>query len=155
MPDLLAGSIMRALDTTATLASVAGTSIDTTSITYTAAVTGGTYADCAVVFVAPTTGRVKIYTSARLINSGATAGTLIVPETRTGGIIGAGTVVETASDGNGVSHYGTTFSRLGATHLLSGLIPGATYNARLLHRTSVATGTASIALRELIVEPAT
>jgi hypothetical protein len=154
MPDLLAGSTVRALDTTPAQASVAGTSIDATIITYGTAVTAGTYADCAVVFVAPTTGRVKIHASARLTNSATTSGSLIAPETRLGGTIGAGTIVEAAADANGASHYGNTFARLGVTHLLTGLTPGATYNTRLLHRSSVGTATASFALRELVVEAA-
>jgi hypothetical protein len=42
---------------------------------------------------------------------------------------------------------------MGATTFVNGLTPGASYNVRLLHRVSANTGT--IALRELIVEPAT
>jgi hypothetical protein len=150
MPDLLAGSTMRALDTTVTVSNIQGASVTTTSTTYT---TSG--ADCAVVFVAPTTGRVLISINARLANS-ATNGTLISAQTRTGGTIGGGTVVEDASDAWCVSHYGgTAFERQGITHLLTGLTPGATYNTRLLMRGSVDTATASYANRELIVWPAT
>jgi hypothetical protein len=147
MPDLLAGSTVRALDTTVTVSNSQGTSVDVTSTTFT---TSGT--DCAVTFTAPTTGRVLIHTSARLINS-STNGSLAAPETRTGGVIGSGTIVDAAADTNAVAHYGNSFSRATSTHLLSGLTPGATYNTRILMRAQGAT--ASIANRELIVAPAT
>ncbi len=153
MADLLAGSTIRALDTPPTEQATHGTGYTINGTTFgTGGVTAGTYADCAVVFVAPTSGRVKIHTSARLINAGG-SGTLVAPETRQGDTIGSGTVIEAASDGLGVAHYGAAFSRAGACHLLEGLNPGAAYNTRLLHR--VSSGTGDIALRELIVEPAT
>lgn len=155
MPDLLPGTTVLGLDTPPTQASAVSGSITATAITYGTAVTSGTYADCAVVFTAPTTGRVKIHTSARLLSSGATSGSLVSPETRAGSTIGAGTIVEAAADGGGASHYGSTFARVGVTHLLSGLTPGAVYNTRLLHRSSVVTETATFALREIVVEAAT
>lgn len=150
MPDLLAGTIVKALDTPPTVFDDQSASFDFTSTTYTTASTAGSYVDCAVVFTAPTTGRVKISTSARLINTTATGGALVAPETRTGGTVGSGTVVDAAADDASTAHYGTTFSRGGASHILSGLTPGSVYNTRLLHRASAGTGSA--ALRGLIVE---
>lgn len=150
MPDLLPGTIVLAADTPVTVSAQQGTSFDATTTTYDVTSTAGGYADCAVVFVAPTSGRVIIHTSARMINSVSTSGTLVAPETRTGGTVGSGTVVESATDNSGASHYGSTFARSGAAHLLTGLTPGATYNTRLLHRASA--NTATIALRELIVQ---
>jgi hypothetical protein len=123
-----------------------------TSTTYTTATTSGTYVDCGVVWVAPPSGRVTITTTARMINATAGSGTLVSPETRTDGTIGAGTSVEGAADGAGISNYSDSFARLSGVHHLTGLTPGATYNTRLLHRASANTST--IALRELIVEPA-
>jgi len=149
MPDLLPGSTVKAVDTPPTVASTQSSTVTTTSTAYT---TVGD--DCAVVFTAPTTGRVMIHTAARMINSSATSGSLIAPETRTGDIVGSGAVVETAIDAIGASNYGNTFARNGAVHLLTGLTPGATYNTRLLMRTSVGADTASFALREILVEPA-
>ncbi len=149
MTDLLAGSPVTALDTPPSVTSVQGTTVTTTSATFT---TSG--ADCAVVFTAPTTGKVKIFTTARMINA-TTSGTLIGPETRTGSTIGSGTVIESASAGNGPSHYGASFARIGVMHLLTGLTPGAVYNTRLLMSTSNAGDTASFANRELSIEPAT
>jgi hypothetical protein len=138
-----------------TVSSLVSSSFDATAITYGTATTGGTYSDCAVVFVAPDSGQVTVYTSGRMVNTGSTTGSLLAPETRLGGTIGVGTVVEAAADTNGASHYGNTFCRAGVTHLLSGLTPGTTYNTRILHRLSTATGdTATFANRELIVQPA-
>jgi len=151
MPDLLAGSQILALDTPPTQSAIGDPTFDLTSATFTTAATAGSYTEVAVVFTAPTTGRIKWTASARLINS-ATGGTLVTCEVREGATIGSGTVVDVAAD-RGPSHYGASFARLGTSRMVSGLTPGATYNARLLHR--VTTGTGSIALRELIVEPCT
>lgn len=150
MGDLLPGTTVKGMDSPPTVSDIEGATVTTTSTTFT---TSG--ADCAVVFTAPTTGRVKIHTSARMINSSTTSGTICAPQTRTGPTIGSGTVVEDASDALGPSHYGNTFSAIGRTHLLTGLTPGATYNTRLLMRSSNSTETATFANRELIVEPAT
>lgn len=148
MTDLLAGSPITALDTPPTATSSSGTTVTTTSTTFT---TSGT--DVAVTFTAPTTGRVLIQTTARMVNTSSTSGTLISPETRTGSTVGSGTVTEAAADTNGASHYGSTFARITASHPLSGLTPGAVYNTRLLMRSSVGTETASFANRELTVLP--
>ncbi len=150
MPDLLAGSIVRALDTPPTQSDVQGTTVTTTSTTFT---TSG--ASCAVTFTAPTTGRVKITVSARMISTGASAGALIGAETREGSTVGSGTVVESASAANGPSNYGTTFARSGTSHVLGGLTPGSVYNSRTLMSSSSGSETASFANREIIVEPCT
>jgi hypothetical protein len=154
MPDLLPGTTVKALDTPATVSSAQSAAVSTTSTAYTT-----TGADCAVVFVAPTTGRVMIHLSARMqVTPGtATSGALIAPQTRTGGVVGSGTLVEDAADQSAASHYGgTAFERQGIWHLLTGLTPGSTYNTRLLMKSSVGgTDTANFAHRELIVSPAT
>lgn len=152
MPDLLAGQVVTALDTPPTVGAAESASFDVAITSFGTASSGGTYNQVAVVFTAPTTGRVKIHIGARMINS-ATSGTLIAPETRAGSTIGSGTVFEAASDAISVSHYGAAFARSGACHFLTGLTPGASYNTRILHRCSSSSGT--IANRELIVEPAT
>lgn len=150
MPDLLAGSIVRALDTPPTEQDTQGTTVTTTSTTFT---TSGT--SCAVSFIAPTTGRVRIHVSARCVNSSATSGTLFSPETREGATVGSGTIVEAASDSIGGSHYGSTFAVSGKTHTLIGLTPGAAYNSRILMRSSAGADTASFANRYIEVTPAT
>lgn len=152
MPDLLAGTTVKALDTPPTVSARGDSSFTATNTSFDVTTTGGTYEEVGVVIVAPTSGRVKIHTSARLLNS-STGGTLVSPQIRTGDVIGGGTEVQSVGDGHGVSHYGNSFARLGATTLVDGLTPGESYNVRLLHRASA--NTATIALRELIVEPAT
>lgn len=152
MPDLLAGTPVQALDSPPTVWAAIADSYDFTSTSYATSSTAGTYADCAVVFTAPTTGRVKISTSGRLYNT-TTAGTLLSPETRVGETVGSGTIVESAADASGIANYSGTFQRQGASHVLSGLTPGAVYNTRLMHKAT--SGTGRIALRELIVEPLT
>jgi len=150
MPDLLAGSTVKALDTPPAVSAAESATFEATSTSYTTTATSGTYAEVAVVFTAPTSGRVKTSVAARLINS-STGGTLVTAEVRTGSTIGSGTVVDSALDAAGCSHYGATFARAGINRMLSGLTPGASYNARLLHRVTANTGTFS--MRELIVEP--
>lgn len=135
----------------ATVSDQQSASFDATSTTFGTTASAGTYAHCGVAFTAPSSGKVKITVGARVQNSSATSGCLITPETRTGSTIGGGTVVEGASDINGYSHYGDTFARGSASHLLTGLTPGSSYNTRILHRASA--NTATFALRELIVEP--
>lgn len=114
--------------------------MQTTSTSYTAAVTGGTLADCAVSFVAPTSGRVLLLYAATLDNSAANL-TYGTPEVRTGSSIGSGTVVLAASDDNAIKVNGTNEARYGTHYLLTGLTAGADYNARMLHRVSGGTGT--------------
>ncbi|WP_433406888.1 hypothetical protein [Streptomyces sp. CA-146814] len=150
MPDLLAGSRHLALDSPPAVAASASASYDATNTGYGVASSAGSYTEVAVVFVAPTSGRVQYSLSARLINSG-TAGSLVTAEVRTGSTIGSGTVVDSPTDATGVSHYGATLARAGISHFLSGLTPGDSYNVRLQHR--VTGGTGSFAMRELIVVP--
>ncbi|MFE7906502.1 hypothetical protein [Streptomyces albogriseolus] len=119
---------------------------------YTTAFTAGSYEHCGISWVAPLSGKVKITVGARVQNS-STAGSLVSPETRLGSTLGSGAIVETPTDSIGFSHYGVTYARGTAAHLLTGLTPGASYNTRLLHRCSVTGETAYFAFREVIVEP--
>ena len=152
MGDLLAGSTVMGLDTPPTESDRGDSSFTATNTVFGVTTTGGTYEEVAVVFTAPTTGRVAIHTAARMTNSGAN-GTLVSPEIREGATIGSGTAVQSVGDGHGVANYTGTFVRAGATTYVEGLTPGNAYNVRLLHRATA--GTATIALRELIVVPAT
>lgn len=152
MTDLAAGTRVQAQDFPPAKNDRQTASFDATTTTYDVTSTAGSYADCGTSFVAPTSGRVVITTSARCINS-STSGTLVAPETRTGGTVGSGTVVESADDSIGCSHYGNSFARVSASHLLTGLTAGSTYNVRLLHRATA--NTASIAHREVVVQPTT
>ena len=140
MPDLSAGTTVLAQDTPPSVTDSEVSFLTTTSTSYTAAAGGGTSADCAVTFVAPTTGRVLLLYAATLDNSGANS-TYATPEVRTGSSIGGGAVTLAASDDNAVRAEGTSAIRYGVHHMLSGLTAGADYNARLLHRVTAGTGT--------------
>lgn len=122
------------------------------------AYTVGDYADCAVVFTAPDTGRVLIHWSGapRSLSDETSPVAYISPEVRVGGVVGAGTVVLIADNARTVRTNLTgpqQAVRAGAAHLLSGLTPGSVYNARLLHRVTSEIG--EFFHRTLIVAPAT
>ncbi|MGH8965045.1 MAG: hypothetical protein ACRDXB_06915 [Actinomycetes bacterium] len=150
MPDLLAGTTVRAMDFPEAVSDRGDSSFSATITTYGTTASSGTYEEVGVAFMAPTSGRILILTAARMTNS-STDGTLVSPETRTGSTIGSGVAWETIGDGHGVSHYGANFARIGVSHFMGSLTPGDPYNVRLLHRVSGGTGT--FALRELTVVP--
>src|SRR5262245_11900447 len=107
MPDLLAGTTVNALDTPPTVNDLETGVFTFTITTYGVATSGGTYADCGVAFVGPTSGRVVLKWRSTLTNSGAAIGTLISPVVRTGGTVGTGTVVAAASDDVAIQNTGT------------------------------------------------
>lgn len=125
-----------------------GTSGTTTSTTYTSTLTGGTA--CGVAFVAPTSGRVLIANSARMINSGANqtyCGFIV----RTGSTVGSGTSVVSEADARALLHTTTAFARFSVTYLVNGLTAGASYNVQQSFR--VAAGTGTYANKEIAVIP--
>lgn len=150
MPDYLPGSTVTATDTPPAVSSVVDPSFTATITAYGTATSGGTYSDCAVTFTAPTSGRVVIHCAARLISTASGNGARVCVETREGSTVGSGTIVDGVGD-RGPSNYNAVFVRVGTSRMLSGLTPGAAYNARMLHR--VDSGSGSFALRELIVSP--
>src|SRR5690606_655625 len=137
-----------------TASTTAPSFLNATSTTYTDAVTGGTDADCGVAFVAPTTGRVKITWFGRMSNSGSST-TFSGTEVRTGSVIGGGTQVpgQGPTDDDSCAVSGTNSITCQSHRLVTGLTPGETYHAWLLHR--VTGGTATINKRRVTVEPAT
>lgn len=156
MPDLLAGTTVRGLDTPPTVTDEQSASFDFTITDYGTASTGGTYVDCAVVFTAPTTGRVLLAYASTLLNS-STNTTAITPVVREGGTVGSGAEVVGADDDNRISMRdagGSPNDQRAGVHLtVTGLTPGNTYNARLEHKVSGSTGTAS--RRSITATPAT
>jgi hypothetical protein len=116
------------------------TSGTTTSTTYTATLTGGTA--CGVVFIPPASGSVMVINNCELSNSGANV-TRCGFVVRTGGSIGTGTVIAAASDARAIRTDGTTTGviRTACTHIVTGLIPGSTYNAQQVFAVSAGTGT--------------
>src|ERR1044071_5530487 len=93
----------------------------TTSTTYTSTLTGGTA--CGFSFVAPPSGKVRIYNNCELNNSGGFS--LCTIRVRTGGTVGSGSDVVAASDNNTLFH--NTNIRLGISVLVTGLAAGSTY----------------------------
>lgn len=112
------------------------------------ATTGGSYASCGTTFVPPSSGRLLLHFSGVTVNS-TTADTLISPVVRSGGTVGSGSVI-LAGDDN-ISVRSVTAARSGATHLMSGLVGGNTYNVRLEHRVTGGVGTFSS--RSVIAQP--
>jgi hypothetical protein len=151
MPDLLAGSTVLAADTPPTVSMTQDGSFTFDSTVFGVDADTGTYVQCAVVFVAATTGRALVRYAADLDSNGVVA-THCGPHVRTGATIGSGSDVLPASQANSVRNVGTDNRRYGATVLLDSLTPGASYNVRLEHRVSGGTGT--IQFRHLSVSPA-
>jgi len=146
----LAGQIIRALDFPDASSSAEDTSGTTTSVTFTPTLTGGTA--CGLTFIAPTSGRVLVSNSCRLLNSGANdsyCGWFM----RTGSSIGSGTTVVATSNNRSVQHNGTVNSSQGKTRLVTGLTAGDTYNVQQEFKVSAGTGT--FAEKDLSVNPAT
>lgn len=153
MADLAAGTTVLGNDTPPTVTDTEAGSYTCTNTTFGVGTTGGTYADCGVAFVAPTTGRVKIDHSGWQSNSAANF-TMTAPVVRQGSTVGSGTVVLAASDDNTVAVAGGGAQyRNGTSILVTGLTPGSAYNVRIEHRVSGGTGT--IQRRNVIVTPCT
>jgi hypothetical protein len=104
------------------------------------------------VFVAPPSGVVRLDYSGALVHSTAGMTAAWTPEVRTGATPGSGTVVLAASDNNRGSVKGSNDVEATRSMLLTGLIPGAQYNMRMLH-ISVNTGTAYFARLRVAVTP--
>lgn len=152
MSDFLAGQTLTPLHFPPTVQDDQIDSYTFTITTLGVATTGGTYNTCGVAFVAPTTGRVEVFTTALLVNSGANT-TAIAPVVREGAVVGSGTTFDA---GDVTKEFATTTAAGGrgeVSHLVEGLTPGADYNVRLEHRVGAGTGTAS--RRRVRVRPAT
>jgi hypothetical protein len=155
--ELLAGTTVNALDFTPVTSDFENGNFQFTATTYGVTSTGGTYADCGVAFVAPTTGRVKLDYSCNIANS-STSSTLMAPVVRTGATVGSGTDVLSANDDNAIAILPVAGSAAGlywggTTLLVIGLTPGSSYNVRLEHRVAGSTGT--LTRRRITVSPAT
>lgn len=110
----------------------------TTSTVFTGALTPATV--CGMAFIAPPSGKVQITWRATMANSGNnyTASSFAVAA---GSTVGSGAVFQSGDDARTVSTDSTTFEGQGATEYVSGLTPGATYNAYMVHRVVAGIGT--------------
>lgn len=151
MPDLLAGSTVRALDTPPAASDTQLDSFSFTHTTYGVGSTSGIYADCGTAFMAPTTGRVLVILSGQIRNNAINT-TRMAPVIREGPVIGSGAVIVPANDVNSITNQGNNADILAAqVALIENLSPGEVYNARLEHRVSGGTGT--LRNRRVVVIP--
>lgn len=155
MPDLAAGTLIRALDFPIAVQAYDATQIDNPSNT--SYIAGSPVV--AVTFVAATTGRAWLIVGGGLGNSSGADRIFLAPEVylgtdATGTQILAASVVTrgfSSENSSGGFHYGSRET------LLEGLTPGATYYARVVYsvKTSDAgASTADIAARQITVAPA-
>lgn len=152
MPDLLAGTIVNALDTPPTVSNTQDGSFTFNATAYGIDADAGVYADCGVAFTAPTTGRVLLSWKAQLDNDTAGQFTACSNVVRTGSTVGAGSVVLGAQDARALVHEGTNVKQMGMTELVTGLTPGTVYNVRLEHQ--VGGGIGTLLRRSVVVAPA-
>jgi hypothetical protein len=153
VPDFLAGQTLTALHFTPTVADTQDDLFTFDSTTFGEDHDSGTYIQCAVVFVAPTTGRVKLTYLGELDNSSASASTNIAPHVRDGATPGSGSDVLVPSLNIAHRNIGTDARRGAGVFLLQGLTAGNSYNVVLEHRVSGGIGT--IQYRHLIAEATT
>jgi hypothetical protein len=153
MPDLLAGTIIKALDTPPTVESVQTAFFNFDATTYGVDADSGTYVECGVAFTAPTTGRIMLMIKCGIDNNTAGAFTSMSSVIRDGATIGAGATFLAASDDRAILSFGTDGVYIGHTELVTGLTPGNSYNVRLEHR--VGSGIGSLGSRWVAVAPAT
>jgi len=120
-----------------------------TSASYAAPTTG---AAPSAVFVAPPSGIVRLDYSGALVHGTAGQTAAMTPEIRLGNVVGSGTVFWAATDSYRLSVKGTNDIEAGRSSLISSLVPGTTYNARMLLMATAAT--AYFARMRLAVSPA-
>lgn len=98
-------------------------------------------------FVAPTTGKVTIFYTARLANDTAGDGAAVTPWVGTGSTVGSGTEFLAASDARCLLYHQVVAAnkdlRMGGQFTVTGLTPGTTYNVSIRAR-AVTGGTATI-----------
>lgn len=132
----------------ASMSKTDATNLNPTNTTY------GAVDNVGVVFFAPGTGRVRVKVGAFLRNS-TTSGTFMGAAIRTGDVVGSGTLVQAAADGDAAQMNGdgsnTDGGRVMVEYVIEGLVPGAVYNARMEHRVGAGTGT--FERRTIIVSP--
>jgi hypothetical protein len=153
MPDLTAGSKVKALDTPPTVSDVENGTFTFDATTYGTDHDSGTYADCGAAFVACSTGRAMVLWRAQPLNNTGGQSTFCSYVIRTGAVVGSGSSVVAAADSRALEHAGTDTPQAGTFDLVSGLTPGDTYNVRLEHRVTGGVGT--LLNRSVAVAPAT
>lgn len=123
----------------------------TTSAAYTTAVTAANI--CGVVFVAPTSGRVLVHMRAT-VNLSANAFSFTAYDIKAGNTIGSGTSFQASDDSRAIRHdLSTRPMTHGGAFFVSGLTPGAQYNASMTHKIGGGAVTMTVGQRAFIIEP--
>ncbi len=127
---------------------------DPTSRTTSSAVYTTTLAPANVLgvsFTAPASGIISVEWGCRLANSVSGNFTSASFQVSTGGVVGSGTPFLVASDDRAVTTDGNIFEGQSRQSRVTGLTPGATYNAAMYHRTTA--GVATFVARDISVIP--
>lgn len=124
----------------------------TTSLNYTATLTGGTACGCT--FVAPLSGVVLIINSLGFVDNSTTPRSYCTFRIRTGSTIGSGSDVVAALDANAAAAVNVDDKSQNRVIRVPGLTPGATYNVQQLFKVSSAS-TGTFASKHLAVVPTT
>lgn len=96
--------------------------------------------------VVPLTGQVEVNWAANLDQSGSGQPGFISPQLNTGAVIGAGALIVAASDNIAISTVVADSVTMSNFYVYTGLTPGSSVNAFLLHKTS---GTYNISNRKI------
>lgn len=113
------------------------TSGTTTSVTFTATLTGGTA--CGIAFIAPPSGVVWIYNTCA-IGPGVVAYDFCDFQVRAGGVVGSGAIIRSPSDNTAARHADANIVRFTVVTPVIGLTPGSTYNVQQQFRVNSGTG---------------
>lgn len=141
----LTGDKVTAMQTFSDVQVASGTTI---SATKTSTLTGGTA--CGVSFIGPASGVVVIFNVCDVANSGANF-SMVTVRVRTGLTIGSGADVVADSDDEALYRVGAGPERQMVAMVVTGLTPGAAYNAQ--QRFQSGAGTATFFRKVLIVSP--
>jgi lysophospholipase L1-like esterase len=106
-----------------------------------------------VVFVAPPSGKVVLTISAWMVSGAAGTAIYVSPNILTGTTIGSGTTVLAPASANGLSNNNAQYIAASTRIVVTGLTPGASYNAFPSIRSSGTASTQTTANHRIIVEP--
>ena len=127
---------------------------DRNATTYAATLSAGTAAG--VAFIAPASGAVIVHNTALVENTVNLGRSHVSFRIGTGGTIGGGTPFLVAADENSIAMQSGDLqddASLSKATLVTGLTPGATYNAQQQYRAT--TGICRVTWRRLVVQPVT
>ena len=152
---LVLGEVAPSASAAIGLATVAS-GVDTTSVTTASAVyvplTGSL--NPSLVFAGPLTGRILVHWRSDIF-AGAGNAARVSFRIGLGSVVGAGTVVQAASDAVSLQSFlDVSAPGFGSTALVSGLIPGTIYNIEMQHRRPSGAGITSYGNRQITVQPA-